>query len=261
MRIRASRLVANSTVFVLILSCLVTVTAAGDLMMIVSDPASPSGGDVTIKAHREGQGHRVTLWDDDEEGGATLAAANAADLVIVSESISSDRLGSEINATPTGVVNCEPFTYDDVQWTGAVTDADFGRVFDVTDIRVNDPAHPLAAGLSGLVTVDSAPGRISFGVPVASAHVIATANHDGTSTPAIFGYDIGEPLFDGSPSPGTRVGFFLHDAETNDDEPNLAGLSLFDAAVAYAIPEPGSVMLMAVGLVSGVLWMKRHRFC
>jgi len=68
--------------------CGVTVRAADILFISPWTPAHLPGDDA-LKAFMEGLGHTVTYLDDGEAEAATEAAAEAADLVFISESVSS----------------------------------------------------------------------------------------------------------------------------------------------------------------------------
>jgi hypothetical protein len=113
--------------------------------------------------------------------------------------------------------------------TGTVAGTDFGTLASQTTLNVVEPAHPLAAGLSGLVTVTRAARTISFGVP--NANAVAVARPNGSATRAvIFGYERGA-VMPGRTAPGRRVGFFFENTTAN--ALTGAGWSLFDAAVRW----------------------------
>jgi hypothetical protein len=92
------------------------------------------------------------------------------------------------------------------------------------------PAHPLAAGFSGRVTVTSSAQTLSWGRPNANAALVARPATD-TTRAAIFGYEKGAAM-PGGPAPGRRVGFFLEQGTAS--ALTTAGGSLFDAAVRWA---------------------------
>jgi hypothetical protein len=132
---------------------------------------------------------------------------------------------------------------------------------DQTQLEIVDPSHPLAAGLSGVVTVTSAPGTMSFGTGNIGAGVsLVASSMEGDN--AIFAAPTGAALLgDGSPenpatAAGPRVMFFLEDSNFANLTPE--GVALFDAAVAYIVPEPTGFVLCLLGLL-GLLGARRRQ--
>ena len=87
----------------------------------------------------------------------------------------------------------KPYLFDDMLMTGPVADVDYGSVSSAS-VAITDAAHPLAAGLSGTVTVTTANDTKSFGVPGPAADVMATAKGRATT----FVYQAGDPLVGGT---------------------------------------------------------------
>jgi hypothetical protein len=115
-----------------------------------------------------------------------------------------------------------------------------------TQINILEPGHPLAAGLSGTVTVFNTPqwtqyglGRLADGVTLIAA---ATENPDEH---AIFAADVGDELLgdgsDGFPATaaGRRVMFFVSDQGFSELTPQ--GIQLFNAAIDWAAARPGGI--------------------
>lgn len=208
-------------------------------------------------------GHRVTMMPDDTGDADMQAAADAADLVIVPESVLSNSVGGKLTATSTPLINMEAFLQDDFQFvdpngvtvdpgspeggaggtveepTGVVRVGHFGAIADETDITIVDPSHPLAAGLSGRVTVYTIPAEINW----AANEVLAPGVHSVAALPdypeaqSIYFILPGSALFDGSPSPNLRVSLFT---ENNNDigtyhRMTKEGHRLFDAAINWAL--------------------------
>jgi hypothetical protein len=104
---------------------------AADILFMVSDAAAPANADPGIKAHLESLGHTINLLTTGTASqAAQLAAANANDLVLISESIGSGSVltGGVFNlqAYTKPVISFEGFMWDDAKWTGAVADVDVG---------------------------------------------------------------------------------------------------------------------------------------
>jgi len=131
-----------------------------------------------------------------------------------------------------------------------------------TQIDIVDPSHPLAAGLSGTVTVTSAAELMMYGTGALGGGVDLVASTTTGGYPAISAADVGDALLgDGTPenpsvAPGRRVMFFLHDTTFANLTPD--GLKLFDAAVAYVVPEPTTLALSLLTLV-GLLGARGRR--
>ena len=154
-------------------------------------------GDDAIKAYLEGLGHTVTYFDDDEDEPTTEAAAMAADVVFISESVSSGRIRLEITEIETPMVITEAWAYDEMGL--ATLSADVDEQIDVatTDIEIVAPGHPLAAGLTGTVSVLNAietergAARFSTVIPGSEATVIAQATlSNGVTYDVIFYYEL-----------------------------------------------------------------------
>jgi hypothetical protein len=208
-------------------------------------------------------GHSVTMMPDDAAEAEMQPAADAADLVIIPESVLSNSVGMKLSSTSTPVINMEAFLQDAFQFvdpegvtvdpgspeggaggtvenpTGTVRVGHFGAIAGETDIVIVDPSHPLAAGLSGRVKVYTLPAEINW----ASNEVLAPGVHSVAALPdypeaqAIYFILPGDPLFDGSPSPNLRVSLFT---ENNNDigtyhRMTEEGHRLFDAAINWAL--------------------------
>jgi hypothetical protein len=199
-------------------------------------------GDKVVRARLEGQGHRLTLAADTMAAGPLLQAASAAELVLVSESVSSANLQGKLKTTPAPILSYEAFIQDEMGLTPPGPPGDPGlpanfalgvKMMD-TKIDIVDPAHPLAAGLSGTVTVYLEPREVTWGKVAPTAEVVATLAGDPAGV-CIYVYRKGAKLYDGTLAAGMRVGIFLED----DDKvgtPNVLtveGLRLFDTAVAF----------------------------
>ena len=208
-------------------------------------------------------GHQVTMMPDDTEEAEMQAAADAADLIIIPESVNSGGIGTKLTATSMPVINMEAFLQDEFQFvdpdgvsvdpgspeggaggtveepTGEVEVGHFGSIPDETDIVIVDPSHPLAAGLSGRVTVYTIPAEINWAVNdvLASGVQSVAALPDYPEAQSIYFILPGAALFDGSPSPNLRISLFT---ENNNDlgtyhRMTEDGHRLFDAALNWAL--------------------------
>ena len=208
-------------------------------------------------------GQQVTMMTDDTEAAEMRAAADAADLVIIPESVNSGAVGTKLIATSTPLINMEAFLQDEFQFvdpegqsvdpgspeggaggtieepTGQVEVGHFGAIDGETDIVIVDPSHPLAAGLSGRVTVYTIPAEINWAV----SEVLAPGVQSVAALPvypeaqSIYFILPGGALFDGSPSPNLRISLFT---ENNNDlgtyhRMTEDGHRLFDASLNWAL--------------------------
>ena len=185
-------------------------------------------GDVAIKGRLEGQGYALTVKSGAES--KTVDAEGKA-LVIVSSTIDSDSVGTKFRDVTVPVIDDEHAVFDDMQLTAPKYWRDFGYEHGKTSITIIDPSHPLSAGLSGKVTITTAPETIVWAIPPDSA--IKVAAHDGDPKKiAIFAYDTGAAMF-GMYAPARRIGFcFYRDTAASASS---EGWALFDAAVAWAV--------------------------
>jgi len=168
----------------------------------------------------------------------TSATADTSDkkLIVVSSSVTSSEIGDNFRATPVPVFNWENALQDNFQF---VPDSDHNTVAGRTDLVIDDPTSPLAAGLSGTVVVTSSPQdqswALSTSLPSGAMKVASTS--EGLSHQAIYAFDKDVTLLDGTPAPARRAHVFMTDVSfanlTSD------GLKLVDAAVTWLTTTPG----------------------
>lgn len=241
--------------------------SAADILFMINPAVSPSA-DAGIAARLEAQGHNVTEYDVAQfDPQAQIDAANAHDMVMISESIASVAVlnGFDFNlldyAKP--VVCFEAFIFENARWTGTLQNFDFGVTGRPNEQEANHPAlvplndklrivnagHPLAAGLAnGPTVVYTQPYTFNIALVGPGATVIATADSDVDPVPVHFVYEPGSALYDDTITPGMRIGLFLGQYGNNSpaDPPGPPqfsfigpnGLALIDAAVRYAVGTP-----------------------
>ena len=202
-------------------------------------------GDRFMRARlSEDLGHQVSLGNDNASAASLRAAAEAADLVMVSESVSSAFLQDKLKPVGTPIVNCEAFIQDEMGLTPPGPPGDpgepdrfaLGVKAAETRIDIVDPTHPLAAGLMGSVAVYKEPKQVTWGQVGEGAKVVATLPGDPEGV-AIYVYEKGSALRDGTQAAGRRIGFFLEDDDVTGTA-NLmteAGFALIDAAITYGL--------------------------
>jgi hypothetical protein len=201
------------------------------------------------------------------EAAADGSSANGYDVVFLSSTMASSATRDKYEDSTVGVVTSENALISDGS-VGNFFLSDSGGNADGTKIRqqidILDPSHPLAAGLSGTVTVynsttpsnDPNAGTLwaQFGKGDLGAGVNLVAQWDTTDAPdpvdpvehAIFAADVGAALRgDGSPgSPATaagrRVFFFMSDFGASDLTDD--GKALFNAAINWAAAKPAAAV-------------------
>jgi hypothetical protein len=105
---------------------------------------------------------------------------------------------------------------------------------DQTQIHIVDPSHPLAAGLTGDVTVFPTHSRIVNASDLGPQAVVVASTMPTTvpgSSPCIFYYPKGAATLGGFKAPAKRMGFFWH-------RPTVAtpdGQKLMHAAVDWML--------------------------
>jgi hypothetical protein len=227
---------------IIVVGCPAAKSMAENILFIVNDPTEATyQNDKIIKDFLESLGHTVTYFDDSEDEAATEAAAAAADLVYISESVGSGDIREEITEIETPMIVGEPYAWDEMGMTlgGGGTSA-----VATTDITIVSPGHPMAAGLSGTIPVMTdiagSEGTAEFAMGDAGdeATVIATATlADGQTYDVLIVYDKGAklavPATDGSGqiAADIRIGMFFH--YYAHDVLNENAFALIEAAVRY----------------------------
>ena len=226
-----------------------------------ADVDATAGADGNVQAHLETNGYDVTYMQGDMAA-ADGSSADGFDLVMISSTLNSGTVRGKYEDTPVALMNWEQALFR--QEAGEYNMSVGGTTGnDQTDIIITDPTSPLAAGLSGTVTVFDSPATTQFGTGSLGAGVNGVATAANGSDFAIFSADVGDALLgdgsEGNPdvAAGRRVMFFIQDSSFNNLTPE--GIQLFDAAVAWAVvPEPSSAVLGFMGLL-GLLMARRRK--
>jgi len=185
--------------------------------------------DALVKSRLEARGFRVTVKDDDE---VIASDADGKDIVLLSESVYSKRVGDIFTQVSVPVICWEPYLFDDLGITGSAAGIDFGYVRKQREINFVDPEHPMAGKKQGAIPVTHYPARFGWGLPDASAQVVATLVDDpGKAT--VFYYDAETDMPGGFPAPARRIGLFF-DKHT-PKKLNTDGRWLLEAAFDAAL--------------------------
>eukprot|EP00929_Paragymnodinium_shiwhaense_P092956 TRINITY_DN52_c0_g1_i2.p1 TRINITY_DN52_c0_g1~~TRINITY_DN52_c0_g1_i2.p1 ORF type:complete len:573 (-),score=96.35 TRINITY_DN52_c0_g1_i2:486-2204(-) len=194
------------------------------LFVVGSLGSSPSDDD--FRNALETAGYEVVLEDDDTVALAAFVIPTV-DLIVVSASTSSSKVGSTFKNSAIPFLSWEEGVYDDMGmvvagagsnyyngaastfWASERPEREIPYFKDQTDVTIHSAASgcALSAGLSGDLSVFQQPYSMSWGIPTgAGASVVATI--DNGHKAVIFAYDQGAQLADGSTAAGKRVAFF-----------------------------------------------------
>ncbi|OLF16334.1 beta-N-acetylglucosaminidase domain-containing protein [Actinophytocola xanthii] len=163
---------------------------------------------------------------------ATEADPTDADgraLVLVSSTVASGDVAAKFRDVAVPAIAWEAFVFDDM---GLAASA--GEQFRADTVEFVRPPTPLSAGLAGPVRVYRQEGRVRWAVPAPGAIVAATMPGD-PSRATVFGFERGAPLLSGLTAPARRVGLYLGDEGLLSGLVADASVSVFDAAVRWAV--------------------------
>jgi hypothetical protein len=197
---------------------------AGRALMVVGK-MPPTVTDMLILARVQGK----TMVDVMLETDVTTAEANGRPLVVIPASASVAGTGIKFRDVAVPVLILEPNLLGMMNMTND-TATDHGAMTPETQIKIVDEQSPLAAGLTGTVSVYPTAARVTWGVPGDGALKVATVVTNAARW-VIFAYPAGAPMTTGT-APGKRLSFFIHDnvtALTPDAE------NLLDAAIDWSL--------------------------
>ncbi|MEM6454814.1 MAG: hypothetical protein AAF772_06935, partial [Acidobacteriota bacterium] len=216
-------------------SAQITITSpasAPEVLYVVRNASSLNSSDQAILDRMtDDYGFSVTTLS---ETVAQTADANGRDLIIVSSTVNSNRVGNKFRLSPVPFLTWESHLLDNMRMTGTARNADYGSTNGQTQVAIFDPTHPMAAGLRGLVTTTVIGQRYTWGVPGGDVQTVATIATQPTRA-ALFGYDAGDAMV-GLTAPARRVGLYFNNTVAQNNAPD--GWLLFDAAVCWAIDCP-----------------------
>jgi hypothetical protein len=193
----------------------------------VADSTLGQAADSNMVSKLEGYGFEVTI-----HAAATVGPEHTAGcrLVVISSTTDSVAVGNRLKLIPEPIVCWEPYLFDDLGMTGAAENMDYGWKSNVSSLSIQSSTHPLAAGLSGQITLQSTATSLGWGKPATSALIIANlAGHSGNA--GIFAYERGSMMTD-TQAPGRRVGLSFNDA--SGAHLSSQGWALFEAAIRWA---------------------------
>jgi hypothetical protein len=218
-------------------------SGTGDIAFICDDPNSPNPGDQSVITRLEALGYTLTRYDDDN---VTVSAANSKDLVYISSTVLSTKLGSMFRHVPQPVIVCEPALFDDMKM-GSSSSSDDG----VTQLEITNNSHPLGQGFPlGAFAAYTTGTTLTWGNPLSSAIVIAHLG-GAANKKALFAYESGAQL-DGLSAPARRVGLWAHDGGMVNA--TAAADLLWQNAICWAIGGCDSATATTTAPYGGTPW-------
>jgi hypothetical protein len=217
--------------------------------LLVTSSTTLGAGDAAVRTRLQNLGFTVTVLAASKATAVTGAEADGKALVLISSTITATNVAAKFRNSAVPVVTWEFDLLDDQGMTGTVSGTDFGTFATAqTQLAISNASHPMAAGLSGNVTVVTTASTFTWGKPNANAVKIATLTTDATKS-VIFGYDAGAAM-PGLEAPARRVALFMMDTTAGSFSAN--GGALFDAAVKWAVETNTAPTVTSLTPASGV---------
>lgn len=203
----------------------VIVTVKGSALLVIG--ASATAGDNALKGRLESLGFTTTVKPG---SAATTSDATGKSIVVIAGTAVESQVTTKFKTVAVPVLVSRHVLFDNMGMTGTTSGTHYGATGAQTQVAIRAPTHPIAAALSGTVTVGGAASTFSWGAPPAGATKVASLVSDANKA-TVFAYEAGATMV-GLTAPARRVGFFAADATAA----NLTadGGRLFDAAVAWA---------------------------
>ena len=198
-----------------------------DQVLFVTGESTLNDADQAVKLHLEEMGMIVTVVEDIH---TQTSDADDKGLIVISSTVRSGDIQNKYRDVPVPVLLWEPWLYDNFMMTGTVAHTDFGNYSSTSQVVINDPSHPLAAGFSGTIEVTQHNKNQMWGRPSAAAAKVGVLNVDASKY-TIFAYEAGAEMV-GMTAPARRVGFFA----SNNSAAYFTnkGWDLFTTAVNWA---------------------------
>jgi hypothetical protein len=196
-------------------------------VLMLVDPAVDwhADSELELASFLESNGYSVTVQSVAEtDPDLQVELANQHDVVYIADSIGSTTVHDGVDIFMKDIevplISQEAYMWDEAEWTGRDQFLDYGDTFQAlddqvlgafTELDIVDPDHPLAAGLSGTVTVYDDPYGFSYGfVPNMGPGVNVIATIPGAPEYAtLFVYEPGAELAEGTTSAGLRIGMYM----------------------------------------------------
>jgi hypothetical protein len=167
-----------------------------------------------------------------QQSDGTLAASQATGkaLAVVSDTTDATIVKAQLRAVAVPLLILKPDLLDDNSFTGGVDGTDWARSSTEALVQIGDPPHPAAGGLTGVVSINSAPFAVGWGKPDLAGSAVAFI----VGNPAravLLAYERDTAMAGGFRAPARRAAYLIH----ADGPPKLNGNGwvLFDATVRW----------------------------
>lgn len=191
-------------------------------LLVVGNAASPVAQDSMTRSYLQYAGYTVTLLDDDQSSNANLAGIN---VIVISDSIESGKVGTKFRDVPIGVVNCEENLFDDFKMCGTTSNTHYGKASPSVNVYLS-----VRIGNVGPTTLQvySTASDQGWAKPSSSAYIFAQIDADRTK--AAGWYYLPGATMVGMTAPAVRVGLFAR----NTDRLNSTGWQVLLTCVNIA---------------------------
>jgi glucose/arabinose dehydrogenase/PKD repeat protein len=197
----------------------------GGSALLVVGSTLLGAGDRAVFDRLTAADYAVEVIDD---GLSTSADAIGKDVVLISSTVTGSLVGSRFRDSAAPVILWEGALFDDMGMTTNV--GAFQGTATQSAVQITNALHPLAAGLTGTVSVTGAATALKWGRP-SSAAVKAAIIPGNTARSVVWGYDAGTAM-PGLAAPARRAATFFDD--TTAANLTADGWRLFDANVRWA---------------------------
>ena len=207
--------------------------SAQTLAFVVQKDAEegPKASDAMVAERLQNLGYAVRILDQAD----AATAAQEADAVVISSSVSANKLEGKYRDFPKPVILWESYLLPHMGMAGLKEEGDYGTKEHTRYAWLVNAPHPLSAGLeSGLVNIYAKNGAMNWGTPGLGATIIATIPGDPEKV-LEFSYEKGATMDYQNIAPGRRVFLFLDATFPNLNE---SGLKLFDEAIRWSVETP-----------------------
>lgn len=193
-------------------------------VLFVAGSTDLNKGELLVKQRFQSKGLTVVVVKATD---VTSASATGMNLIFLSDSVVSIKLGSKLRNAEVPLICCEAYQNDDLGMTST-----YGKTEEQQNIKVVISQSELAKGVKpGVVEVAHSDIIMAWGVPGPLSIKVAQMVNAPTKY-AIFAYEAGVRM-PGLYAPARRVGFFM-----TSGAPSVltdAGWTLFDDAVTWAL--------------------------
>ena len=221
-------------------------TGSGNILLVVAEKTWLTDYDQALKSRFEAWGYTVTLISDSDNQTYFNGLIATNDVVFVSESVDTTRVGTKLNAAPIGVVNTDGWLNDELGFeSGDSSNWPVGTSIDVTDTTHYITA-PFAEGALDLY--EAAMGGLAIG-NTKSPDLVSLADWPGGT--ALATLEAGAMTAAGATAAGRRVMLPLgRESSSNLDYLTHSGWLLvqrsIDWAMGVAIAPAGKNVLLVV---------------